>query len=464
LVPDEDQGTFITALIMDPASTIKTTEAAVETSASAVTRNLNALKTCLDKQDVIQKHNIMKMRFDIADVYKDNKDYNNVLNLSYQSLENYYRYVSVLAEYKRQLKSLEEDKNNIAAEAAYKTTTTGAQVIINGERISVTSQDADGNKRTNKEAGIYLNANNIDLNSYQDPKDKSMTMMPYSCVSIASKNINIQTSDITEYEAKDTTVKGLYNPAGNVNINSLNITVESTKKEIERTYAVENNDTKVTVKETVKDYPDAAPKDDNNDKGRKDGDKKLDENGSILVKSKFIMMESTDKDNKADGVICLNAKQTELTAVDKKFMDGEVEATTKGSILRLYSEQILNGFMKRFDDKESSQGIYFYADNVSGFSHKYVSFGQGKDDTSITGVAFENDEGKIRCVKPLLIDAQLEVKQNATFMSNVNVKGLMCSDSLEAKSSFLSPNQKESVVKEKPEEKTNEMKIEMKEK
>ncbi len=46
LVPDEDQGTFITALIMDPASTIKTTEAAAQKVAKAIASDPN-VKDCL---------------------------------------------------------------------------------------------------------------------------------------------------------------------------------------------------------------------------------------------------------------------------------------------------------------------------------------------------------------------------------------------------------------------------------
>ncbi|MBO4405362.1 MAG: multidrug efflux RND transporter permease subunit [Alphaproteobacteria bacterium] len=46
LVPDEDQGTFITALIMDPASTIKTTEASARKVAKAIASDPN-VKDCL---------------------------------------------------------------------------------------------------------------------------------------------------------------------------------------------------------------------------------------------------------------------------------------------------------------------------------------------------------------------------------------------------------------------------------
>ncbi len=46
LVPDEDQGTFMTALIMDPASTIKTTEAAAQKVAKAIASDPN-VKDCL---------------------------------------------------------------------------------------------------------------------------------------------------------------------------------------------------------------------------------------------------------------------------------------------------------------------------------------------------------------------------------------------------------------------------------
>ncbi len=46
LVPDEDQGTFITAVMMDPASTIKTTEVASRTMAKAIASDPN-VKDCL---------------------------------------------------------------------------------------------------------------------------------------------------------------------------------------------------------------------------------------------------------------------------------------------------------------------------------------------------------------------------------------------------------------------------------
>lgn len=380
----------------DTAITEKTNEA--KDVEKVLNDSMTIVQDALDKQFTYQKDFISQRSY-VEELSEQKEIYDTYMPGTCILMDEYYKLLSELAELKRQKKSLEKGRDELVPTNAndYQTKSTEASVNINAEVVTVSSMDADGNLRTNQGAGFYVRSNYFEVNAYQ--KDDK-TLMPYSEVRFDSQNITFSTANIIDNKDDATKKDRIYNPVGNVNINSKLVTIESYKNHDTNTYSTEGANTKIERTSEPQGYPD-------------EGQEKLP--GALFLKSEYIFMDAVDKDDKADGTISLNGKNLELTSLDNKLnKDKEAKAPTKDSTVLVYSDKVFLGSMK-----EKSEATLIQAKSKSlNLLATETAAVQSKDDTLL-----QLAEGKadVSAKSGVTIYGKTTVKADADFESNLNV-------------------------------------------
>lgn len=339
------------------------------------------------------------------------------LSLS-EEVRSYADVLSLLAETSRQLKCLDTEKGKIKKGDDYKKNYTGAHVSIDGEYISLTSVDGEGNLRDNEASGISLKANAVSVAALE----ADGSLKKEGKLSVNAKNIEITTADNKEMEYDDQgQLTAAKHPVeGDVLIRSKNITLESTDYEVA-------------------------------DKELKE--KTLTAGGKISVRAEKTLLSATDTEGKATGTISLNAKDVSLKSMDVDKDSREDKAPAEGGKVQLLAENMLLG------EKDKSKQLQMVSEAISLAADKTLKAVQGDnkavvelsgESASVTaskvGVKAETSiEGETQIKGDTKIKGDTEVDGSANVSGDADVKGEVKAskgtfDKLEAKLSFKSMN------------------------
>ena len=460
-------------LDIDASVSSESRKADIEASVAALKQQKSNLKAVTDKQksdieelfsdlkdlmDESEENNdgFLNIRMNLVDVEKTNDEVQNLLPALYRLTVDFIHGVSQQAELNRQITALEAEKKTIKSGDDFKTKTTGAQLSLNGEQISLTTVDGDGNLRKNDEAGVgvwtpqmHIDMNQADgtlveggtfalssenvLISTGNPKADGSEVTAAGQVNISSKAINLEAMD---YQKKDKsyTEKGLADD-GKVSITAKTIEVATTNpKDITRDdngqvtkgeYNAEGDviiRSKTVAVETL-DYEVA------------DGKlkpKTLTKDSKIEMRSEKMGMLAADTEGKATGSISLNAKAVSVKSMDvdkEKLTDSKLAAD---STMTLVSEKMYVG-SKSKDIK--SKKIQAVSEEIGAFADKTLEIqqGDGKAVVQLDGGNASMGGSKTQVYGETTINAKTEVKGE---LSAPKITG----DSIEAKSAFKSPN------------------------
>ena len=305
--------------------------------------------------------------------------------------------ISTLAEVSRQITALKDEKDTIVTGDDYKKKSTGASVLIEGERIDLVSVDGEGNLRDNEGSGVGIIANEVEIASCE--RDKSLKKE--GSVSIAAKTLNFDTVNHTqlEYDDKGTLKKGQYPVEGDVFIRSKNISVEAVDREIK--------DGKLEEKALTKD-------------------------GKISVRVEKMDFNTTDTEGKATGSIDINSKTIHVKSMDvdkEKRTDDKLAA---GSTMLLLSEKMYVGAKDKDNKSKSMQAV---SDEMGLFADKTLEAQQGeaKAVLQLSGGNASIAGSKTQVYGETTINAKMELKGELKAPKATI-------DNLEAKSSFKSSN------------------------
>ena len=424
-------------------------------------------------EDLLEKKSkLAKKEEDVRTDYHDMDELNvRIEELSMSLTEAVFRYSEMLSmsgENARLTKFFNNQKDQLSKVTAddFKKKSTRTAINVISETVNLSSMDADGNVRTNPEAGFNVLTNAMSVRGDHDDKG---SLLESNKLLVNMRRVDITTAGSASKEAddKDVLTKAQYQNEGDVVIRSKNITLESVDYEIaEKKYKEKGltADGKILLRSKTIEASTVNSKDvDVDDKGKLtkatytsegdviinsktvsvkaidtqlDGGKTketaLTKGGSFAVRIEKSQFSATDTEGKATGSMSINAK-----AIDVKSMDVEKEKRTdsklaQGGTIKTVAEKMYVGaFSKDLKSKKiqaQSEEIGLFADKTleaqQGEAKAVVQLSDGK--TAVSG-SETNIYGKTT------INAQTEIK--------VDLKVPKATiDNLEVKTSLKTPN------------------------
>ena len=391
--------------------------------------------------------------------------------LSMSLTEAIFRYSDLLSmsgENARLTKYFTTQKDQLSQVSAddFKKNSTRTAINVISETVNLSSMDADGNVRTNPEAGINVLTNAMSVRGDHDDKG---SLLESNKLLVNMRNVDITTSGSANKEAddKDVLTKAQYQNEGDVVIRSKNITLESVDYEIaEKKYKEKGltADGKILLRSKTIEASTVNSKDVDVDEKGKLTKATYTSEGDVIINSKTVSVKAvdtqldggetketaltkessfsvraeknsfsaTDTEGKATGSMSINAK-----AIDVKSMDVEKEKRTdshlaEGGTIKTVAEKMYVGaFSKDIKSKKiqaQSEEIGLFADKTleaqQGEAKAIVQLSDGKtavsgSETNLYGKTTIHDQAEIK------IDLQVP---KATI------------DSLEVKKSLKTPN------------------------
>lgn len=314
-----------------------------------------------------------------------------------KATESWIETVSTLAEVNRQITALKAEKEAITTGDAYKKKSTGANVSIVGERISMVSADGEGNLRDNEGAGIGILANKVSIAS----READQSLKKEGSVSISAKTLNLTTVNPTglEYDDKGTLKTGKYPVEGDVFIRSKNITMEAVDNEIE------NGEKKETA---------------------------LTKEGKIAVRAESMDFTTTDTEGKATGSIGINSKAVNIRSIDVDKDKRTDDKLAAGGTMLLLSEKMYVGAK---DKDHKSKKLQAVSEEMGLFADKTLEAqqGDGKAIVQLDGGNASIAGSKTQIYGDTTVNAKTEIKGDLKAPKATI-------DNVEAKSSFKSSN------------------------
>ena len=451
---------------------------ALKVSKKAIDDDLKKARDEFKKQrkeidDLLEKKSkLAKNEEDVRTDYHDMDELNvRIEELSMSITEAIFKYSDLLSmsgENTRLTKYFNTQKDQLSKVTAddfkKKSTRTGINMI--SETVNLSSMDADGNVRTNPEAGFNVLTNAMSVRGDHDDKG---SLLESNRLLVNMRRVDITTAGSADKEAddKDVLTKAQYQNEGDVVIRSKNITLESVDYEVaEKKYKEKGltADGKILLRSKTIEASTVNSKDvDVDDKGKLtkatytsegdviinsktvsvsavdsqlDGDKTketaLTKDSRFAVRIEKSQFSATDTEGKATGSMSINAK-----AVDVKAMDVEKEKRTdsqlaQGGTIKTVAEKMYVGaYSKDLKSKKiqaQSEEIGLFADKTleaqQGEAKAVVQLADGK--TAVSG-SETNIYGKTT------VNAQTEIK------ADLKVPKATI-DNLDVKTSLTTPN------------------------
>ena len=448
---------------------------ALKISKKAIDDDLKKARDEFKKQrkeidDLLEKKSkLAKNEEDVRTDYHDMDELNvRIEELSMSITEAIFKYSDLLSmsgENTRLTKYFNTQKDQLSKVTAddfkKKSTRTGINMI--SETVNLSSMDADGNVRTNPEAGFNVLTNAMSVRGDHDDKG---SLLESNRLLVNMRRVDITTAGSADKEAddKDVLTKAQYQNEGDVVIRSKNITLESVDYEVaEKKYKEKGltADGKILLRSKTIEASTVNSKDvDVDDKGKLtkatytsegdviinsktvsvsavdsqlDGDKTketaLTKDSRFAVRIEKSQFSATDTEGKATGSMSINAK-----AVDVKAMDVEKEKRTDsqlaqgGTIKTVAEKMYIGAYSKDLKSKKiqaQSEEIGLFADKTleaqQGEAKAVVQLADGKtavsgSETNIYGKTTVNDQTEIKAdlkVPKATID-NLDVKTSLT--------------------------------------------------
>ncbi len=448
---------------------------ALKVSKKAIDDDLKKARDEFKKQrkeidDLLEKKSkLAKNEEDVRTDYHDMDELNvRIEELSMSITEAIFKYSDLLSmsgENARLTKYFNTQKDQLSKVTAddFKKKSTRTAINMISETVNLSSMDADGNVRTNPEAGFNVLTNAMSVRGDHDDKG---SLLESNRLLVNMRRVDITTAGSADKEAddKDVLTKAQYQNEGDVVIRSKNITLESVDYEVaEKKYKEKGltADGKILLRSKTIEASTVNSKDvDVDDKGKLtkatytsegdviinsktvsvsavdsqlDGDKTketaLTKDSRFAVRIEKSQFSATDTEGKATGSMSINAK-----AVDVKAMDVEKEKRTDsqlaqgGTIKTVAEKMYIGAYSKDLKSKKiqaQSEEIGLFADTTleaqQGEAKAVVQLADGKtavsgSETNIYGKTTVNDQTEIKAdlkVPKATID-NLDVKTSLT--------------------------------------------------
>ncbi len=448
---------------------------ALKVSKKAIDDDLKKARDEFKKQrkeidDLLEKKSkLAKNEEDVRTDYHDMDELNvRIEELSMSITEAIFKYSDLLSmsgENTRLTKYFNTQKDQLSKVTAddFKKKSTRTAINMISETVNLSSMDADGNVRTNPEAGFNVLTNAMSVRGDHDDKG---SLLESNRLLVNMRRVDITTAGSADKEAddKDVLTKAQYQNEGDVVIRSKNITLESVDYEVaEKKYKEKGltADGKILLRSKTIEASTVNSKDvDVDDKGKLtkatytsegdviinsktvsvsavdsqlDGDKTketaLTKDSRFAVRIEKSQFSATDTEGKATGSMSINAK-----AVDVKAMDVEKEKRTDsqlaqgGTIKTVAEKMYIGAYSKDLKSKKiqaQSEEIGLFADKTleaqQGEAKAVVQLADGKtavsgSETNIYGKTTVNDQTEIKAdlkVPKATID-NLDVKTSLT--------------------------------------------------
>ena len=313
--------------------------------------------------------------------YRDQIDM--FLPVLYDDVTMYFNALSDLADANREKSACDVQLKN---DNDFKKDSTGASIAINGELISLTTIDADGNFRVNKGAGVLCNANNIELTSV----DNELKLAAGSRVYVNSENVEVLAAQTTyDEQEKKTKVE----PKGNVKIQTKDMEISS--------YVYDSKTKDDGTKEITRDeYTDGA---------------------KLRVSMPFTDFAAIKKDGTSTGTVSLNANEISVVSMDvdpQNVDDASKKKLHADSKMNVLSDKMAFGWVVGNEDIMSSE--YAVGSKATSLLGKEsVSVAMGADDAVIS---LKEKKIEIKASEGVEENSKLTVKAPATFEDTVEGK------------------------------------------
>ena len=414
------------------------------------------MSNMLEEEEKLNDSENYLSRISMRDIEQLHENMDALLPSLYRSTANFIHTISLMAEVNRQKKALETEKGNIKTGDDFKKKTTGASMTIKAEKISVATEDGDGNLHTNTEAGISIQSPRVGM---------SMAEASGKLVENGGLTVNAQNISLTSIDCSD---DGKELPTtGNINIASKTINMEAIDYQVDDKGVKEKEltkDSKISLTARTIEVATTNPKDiERDDKGKitkgeytaegdvifksktftvesldyevKDGKletKALTKDGKVSVRAEKTDFLAADAEGKATGSISLNAKAVAVKSmnVDKEKLTDDKLA--EGSTMTLVSEKMYVGAKSKDVKSKKLQAV---SEEMGLFADKTFEAqqGDGKAVVQLDGGNTSVGGSKTQVYGDTTINGKTEVKGE--------VKAPKATiDNLEAKSSFKSPN------------------------
>ena len=451
---------------------------ALKASKTAIDDDLKKAKEEFKKQreeieELLEKKSkLAKKEEDVRTDYHDMDVLNErIEELSMSLTEAIFRYSDLLSmsgENARLTKYFTSQKDELSKVSAddFKKNSTRTAINVISETVNLSSMDADGNVRTNPEAGINVLTNVMAVRGDHDDKG---SLLESNKLLVNMRSVDITTAGSANKEAddKDVLTKAQYQNEGDVVIRSKNITLESVDYEIaEKKYKEKGltADGKILLRSKTIEASTVNSKDVDVDEKGKLTKATYTSEGDIIINSKTVSVKAvdtqldggetkettltkdssfsvraeknsfsaTDTEGKATGSMSINAK-----AIDVKSMDVEKEKRTdsklaEGGIIKTVAEKMYVG---AFSKELKSKKMQAESEEIGLFADKTLEAQQGEAKAML----------HLADGKAAVSGSKTDLYGDTTINAKTEIKGELkvpkaTVDNLEAKSSFQSPN------------------------
>ena len=428
---------------------------ALKASKTTIDENLKKAKEEFKKQreeieDLLEKKSkLAKKEEDVRTDYHDMDQLNDrIEELSMSLTEAIFRYSDLLSmsgENARLTKYFNTQKDQLSkvSDDDFKKNSTRTAINVISETVNLSSMDADGNVRTNPEAGFNILTNAMSVRGDHDDKG---SLLESNKLLVNMRSVDITTAGSANKEAddKDVLTKAQYQNEGDVVIRSKNITLESVDYEIaEKKYKEKGltADGKILLRSKTIEASTVNSKDvDVDEKGKltkatytsegdviinsktvsvkavdtqlDGGDTKetaLTKDSSFSIRTEKASFSATDTEGKATGSMSINAKAIDVKAIDVEKEKRTDSKLAEGGVIKTVAEKMYVGaFSKDLKSKKiqaQSEEIGLFADKTleaqQGEAKAVVQLSDGKtavsgSETNLYGKTTINDKAEIK--------------------------------------------------------------------
>ena len=307
------------------------------------------------------------------------------------------RAIARLAEINRRITCLKAEKDALKKPDAFKKEFTGSSVSIVGERVDLISRDGDGNLRDNKDAGVGILANSVDVRAV----DKDGALQKEGKVLINAMSVELSTANTKDQKWDDKGVlqSGTYPSEGDVTVRFKTLTVESVDRELK--------DGKMEEQALTKD-------------------------SAVCIRTQKTDVSATDTEGKATGSIALNAKEISVRSMDVEKEKRTDDKLAAGSTMLLLSEKMFLGAQNKDNKSKKLQAV---TEELGLFADKTLEAQQGdaKAVLQLSGGDASVSGSKTQIYGATTVNGKTEVKDELKAPKATI-------DNLEAKTSFKSSN------------------------
>ena len=407
------------------------------TTMAKITGTVAAMEVMLQGQDLINFDEYL-MRVTVTILDDLTQVFNSQMPMAYDALENAISLMSRLAEVNRRQKALEAEKKLVEDAAEhFQEVETGAHLTVTAEQMSIASKDGDNNIRENPAASISVQTGRLNITSYK----KDGSLIDDSYVRIASHDVEIST--VNPQLKEEGKLDGDYVTDGSVQINSKNVSVTAVDYSISDDNYEEKEQTKGSSFSVRTENISMLSYDTEGNStgtwyvsaenmGQGSFDKDGNSTGTLNLSAEQMQLAALDKDAKASGQIMVNAKDVFVKSVDIDGSSGSDKGLAEGGNMVILAEKM---FVGRTDDKTLTKELQISAEKAGVYAKETAEIQQdgGKAMVQLDGGNVALKGSKAEFFGDNTVNGKTE------FKADVKAPKLVA-DSLEAKSSFKSPN------------------------